>query len=282
VAQDTCRAYADSALFDACRSLATTMADADYFDDVLLLEVGTHEDNGVLADVRLTTEEVRALCKETGTDAVVSFDVLVFNMKREIEAVSEGYYTGNIRVDIKGVVRSYLSNRISPITTVQIVDSLFWSEWGYTVEHLNTLLPTTDEALRVAAQYIGAKIHTAFVPHWNTETRWYFTGMGARWKEASVYAASEKWEGASERWQYIYEKASGWKDKAKSASNLALINEISGNLEKALELATISYQLFEENKGENNPYTMIQKQFMQVLEKRIQDDKKLNLQFEEE
>jgi hypothetical protein len=282
VSQDTCRAHADSALLDACRSLGTAIAEADYFDDVLLFDVGTHKDEDFPSDTKLTTEEVQALCEETGTDAVIAFDFLVFTMKKDVIALGEGYYSGTIHVDVKGIVRNYLPGKEKQTTAVLIADSLLWTEWGYTFEHLEAQLPTPDNALRTAAGYVGSKIHAAFVPHWNNETRWYFTGIGARWKEASVFAAASKWESAFQRWKDIHDNAAGWKDKAKSAPNLALVYELSGDLQKALELATVSCRLFEKNKGDDNAYTQLQKQYMLALEKRILDDKKLNLQFGEE
>jgi hypothetical protein len=281
--QGASRANADSALFDACRALGNALVDANYFDDVLLFDVGTRQDNTFLADVKLTTEQVQSLCEETGADAVISFDRLLFNMKREVSKnIFEGYFNGTIRIDIMGIARSYLPDKNKQPTTVLIADSIFWMESGVSIAYLDFILPTPDDALRTAAKYIGTKISSAFVPHWNEETRWYFTGIGSHWKKASAYAGAEKWESASESWQSLYEKASGWKEKAKSASNLALCYEMSGDLKKAGELASESYGLFLKNKGEESAYTLIQKQYMLTLEKRLQDDRKLNLQIGEE
>lgn len=61
-------------------------------------------------------------------------------------------------------------------------------------------MPSPENALRGAGKYFGAKVYANFVPHWEKETRWYFTGMGSRWKEASAYAANEKWDMAEDRW----------------------------------------------------------------------------------
>jgi hypothetical protein len=282
IPQDTCLAYADSALFDACNALGTALVEADFFDDVLLFDGGTREDNSPLMDVKLTFEQVQALCEETGADAVISFDRLLFNMKKDVLTIFDGYFDGTVRVDIMGVARSYLPDKSKPTVTVLASDSVFWMESGISLAHLNAVLPPPDDALRIAAQYIGAKIAPAFVPHWNDEIRWYFTGLGAYWKEASAYAAAEKWEGAYIRWQNLYEKASSWKQKAKSASNLAFYYEMSGELQRAYDLASESYDLFLKNKGEDYTYTLIQKQYVQTLSKRVQDDKKLNLQFGEE
>jgi hypothetical protein len=207
---------------------------------------------------------------------------MLFTMKKEIKSFAEGYLTGSIRIDIAGIARSYLPGRRNPVITVMASDSIFWLEDAFSLEELALRLPAPDDALRVAGKYMGLKLHPIFVPHWETETRWYFTGSGARWKEATVYVISEKWEHASERWQYIHNTSVRWSDKAKSASNLALACEISGRMEDALKWAKIAHSLFESKKGKDNPHTRMQQLYVEALEKRMMNDKKLNLQFGEE
>jgi hypothetical protein len=276
------KAETDSALFDACRALGTAIAETNFFDDVLFFHEGTRKDSSFLEDVKLTPEEVVSLCEETGTDAVISFDRLLFDTKKEVVNLGESYVTGSIDIHIMGVVRSYLPARNTPAITVKASDSISFFEESYNIEMLAIQLPTTDNALRIAGDYIGRKIYPAFVPHWKKELRWYFTSSGARWKEATAYVAGKKWENASERWQYIYNSSSRWTNKAMSASNLALASEITGHLEKALEWAKIAHRLFESKKGDDDSNTQMQQLYVEILEKRILNDKKLNLQFGEE
>ena len=72
--QDTARAHADSALYDACHSLGKSIVDVSFFNDVLLYHDGTRQDTKYLVDEKLTPETVKELCRETGTDAVISLD----------------------------------------------------------------------------------------------------------------------------------------------------------------------------------------------------------------
>lgn len=282
VLQDTCKAYADSALFEACRTLGEAIVETDFFNDVLLFNENTRQDDAFLTDTRLTQEEVQTLCEETGADAVISLDRLLFNMKKNVLALPEGYLYGSIDIDIKGVIRSYLPSRDTPLATILMADSLFWAEEALHIKELEYLLPTPDNALQVAGAYIGHKAYPVFVPHWNRENRWFYTGMGAHWKKATAYAAKDKWEEAMKEWLYIYENSSGWKSKAKSASNLALGHELTGDLNKALNLVAESHELCMKNAGEDNKYTQIQYLYKEALVKRIQSEKKLNVQIGEE
>lgn len=105
-----------------------------------------------------------------------------------------------IDVQMAGVIRSYVPDREAPLATVHMKDSIYWAESADYMPILDKVLPSPENALRGAGKYFGAKVYANFVPHWEKETRWYFTGMGSRWKEASAYAANEKWDMAEDRW----------------------------------------------------------------------------------
>ena len=60
--QDTCKAKADSALFDACRTLGEAIVEASYFNDVLLYHDAVRKDNQAFLDTKLTQGQVVSLC----------------------------------------------------------------------------------------------------------------------------------------------------------------------------------------------------------------------------
>ena len=250
--QDTARAHADSALYDACHSLGKSIVDVSFFNDVLLYHDGTRQDTKYLVDEKLTPETVKELCRETGTDAVISLDGLLFRMEKDVVAFAEGFVVGGVDIEITGVVRGYLPGRDNPLATVYVQDSVFWSESADNMELLKLYLPSPDEALRAAGQYIGRKVTPNFVPHWDNESRWFYKGEGARWKE-----------------------------RAKAASNLALFYEMKTQLKDAYDWAAKSYEIFNNKKGEDYNYTKMQRLYVEALGKRIRSDQKLNKQFGE-
>ena len=278
---DTCRVKADSALFYACSGLGKAMADISFFNDVLLYHDAVRKDDVYYEDKKLTQDQVQELCDETGTDAVVSFDRLLFESKKNIMAYAEGYVGGEIQVKISGVVRGYLPGRPNPLATVYVADSVFFNEEAPNLILLDKFLPSSENAWRASAEYIGIKTSPNFVPHWNNETRWFYTGMGTKWKEASAYAQSEKWDKAVEYWEHLYEKSGGWKAKAKAASNIALGYEMKTKLDEAYEWANKSAELFKKGEGEDGKNTKLLALYVEVLRNRVRSDKKLNMQFGE-
>lgn len=281
VAQDTCKAKADSALFDVCRILGESMVGASYFDDVLLYNHATRHDTYFEQDTKLTPQQVSDLCEETGADAIISVDRLLFDMKKNVVAFMEGYVMGTIDVQIAGVIRSYVPGRSAPLATVHVRDSVFWAESADNTIILGLLLPKPDDALRTAGKYIASKSYVNFVPHWIKETRWYFTGVGSTWKEASAYATGDKWDLAEKRWLHLYNNSGSWKSRAKASSNLALCHEMKGELKDAYEWGHKSYDLFKKHDGDNAKNTKLLELYVTALAERIRSDKKLNVQFGE-
>lgn len=278
--QRNAKAKADSALFDACRVLGEAIAGSSYFNDVLLYHNPTRDDNSAYVDRKLTSEQVDSLCGENYVDAIISIDRLLFDMKREVSNFANAFYIGTVNVKMAGVIRCHIPGRESPLTTIQVSDSIQWAESADYVNILDKILPTPENALRGAAEYFGAKAYTNFVPHWEKETRWYFGGAGARWKEASAFASNEKWDEAMEKWKLIYQSSNSWKGRAKAASNLALCHEMKGELKEAYEWAHKSYEMFKSKSGENDNTTSLLELYVKALAQRINSDKKLNSQFE--
>lgn len=275
-------AEADSALYDACRSLGEAMMRSSFFSDVLIYNDTLRTDSLYYSDQKMTEEETRRVCERTGADAVVALDRLIFRMDRDVVPFSGSYFMGKVNVQMRGVFRAYLPDRNQPLATVLVEDSVQFIESAESLRILNDYLPEPEEALRVSARYLGTKVSENFVPHWTQEDRWYYTSMSARWKEASAYASKGDWESAGQRWFSLYEKAKPGVRQAKLASNLALAAEMRGEFVKALEWATKSREAFVKALGEEADESKLLLLYEKALGERVNANRKLNAQFGEE
>ena len=275
---DTFRVKADSALVDACIGLGKAIADGPYFDDVLLYHDVVRTDDVYYEDQKLTDEQVRVLCEETDADAVVSLDRMLFDSKKMVKAYADGFVRGEIQVRVSGVLRSYIPGRPNPLATIHLSDSVYFFEEAPNLVLLDKVLLSSEEALRTAAEYVGAKASPNFVPHWENETRWFYSGMGTDWKEATAYARLEKWDKALTRWKHIYDKTNSRKYRARAASNIALGYEMETKLEEACEWATRSVGLFKETEGEDGTNTKLLELYVKTLQERMYSGKKLDMQ----
>ena len=118
--QDTCRAEADSALIEFCRSLGTTIANASYFKDVRLLDEPYRLDSIYLRERKLLPSEVKQLCEQNGTDAIISLEKILFVMEKNIETdLRVGMEHGTVKVNMTGVLRTYLPEK-EPLFSVRL------------------------------------------------------------------------------------------------------------------------------------------------------------------
>lgn len=281
VKQDTAKAKADSALFDVCSACGKGILDAAYFDDVLLFHDFLQEGKNQLSDLRdqrLDEEQVGDLCEANGADAVISLDKMLFKMDKKVENLGAGFVSGRIKVEMKGIMRAYVPNRDKPLATVLVEDSVEFQQAAESVRILDYYLPSPNDALRLAGDYLGTRVASYFVPHWTEETRWYYNNANSRWKEAAAYATADKWDEAKALWQKLYEKNKDAKIKAKLASNLALACEMENQLDKAYEWAQKAYGSFCETEGDTSKDALLLKAYSDVLKERIESDKKLNTQ----
>ncbi len=275
---DTVGVSADSTTFDFCRKLGERMAQSPRFEDVRLYQGALRTDPFFASEQRLTEETVRRLCEEEGVDAVISLDRLLFKMKGVLR---QGDYLpmGSVDVEVLGTVRATVPGGKRALGTVLLADTIPVNlEWDLAgSENIEDL--RLDEVLRGVSKYLADKTHLNFVPHWSLDTRWYYTASSALWKEASAYASTDHWEKASAIWHRLYDRTPEGKAQARLAANLALSEELNGELSKALAWAKRSHELFRKHMGASAEATRNQAYYVSVLEHRVRSDEALRKQF---
>jgi len=96
------------------------------------------------------------------------------------------------------------------------------------------------------------------------------------WKEASAYAAAEKWKEAAAIWHRLYDQARNWKVKARLASNIAVSEELCGNLSIASDWAERSYTHYLEYASVVDTTTLNrQRRYTEAMKQRLRSDKEL-------
>jgi hypothetical protein len=276
--KDSADAVADSTTGDFCRALGRLIAESPYFEDVRLYEGFYRADSLYSFDGRLTEEEVNQLCEEQASDAIISLDQLLFHVK-EYAPLPEDFDIIT-EVEVSGVLRTCLPDRATPFSTIYISDTVSFRINPYESEY-DLFTPSGRETvLRDAAKEAARIYYTCFVPYWSADARWYYISPNSRWKEATAYAVSGKWEEAAAVWNDLYAKTASRKSKGRLASNLALCAELTGDLTQAVSWATKAHRHFLDHSNEENQTVKTQKKYINVLEYRIRAEKKLFLQIQ--
>lgn len=281
--QDTVKLKTDSAIHVAVESLGKTIAASPYYKDIRLYEGAYNVSGDFLKDQKLKQAEVEELCSLNMSDAIVSIDHLSFAVTKKIDNFideSFPFVGGKIAVIYSSVIRSYIPERINPISTIHVLDSMLWEDAAMDLKELEQYTPTIDEMLLAAAEEMGIGVADYFMPHWDEDTRILFKEAGTSWKRASAYANVNNWKEALPIWEKMYESTSSWKSRAKLSANIALGYELTDNLKKASEWIAISDALFKENEVEETRDKIYADLYKKQLDKKLVALPKLNMQLE--
>jgi len=287
----------DSMAYLFCLSLGKAIAESPLFDDVRLYTDTVRRDSVFHITKPFSTRDVEQFCDEHGVDALITLDQLIFKTQlnngdssplstwQEFNIWEISNYK-NI-VNIWYILYINVTGELTAIWpgenvafTIRFADSLVWRT-DFHDRRETISVQDVQYGIRYLSEYSAQKMHIHFVPNWIEGERWYYTSINSDWKRAAAYAAAEKWEAAGELWLPLFNKATKKSRKVRLASNLALVNEITGDFSKAVEFAAIADSLLQEITDEDNIYRIKQREYLEELKMRLEDEKQLSKQLRE-
>ncbi len=120
-------------------------------------------------------------------------------------------------------------------------DALTFSGRGINPVKAAASLVGRKEAVKRVSNNIGQNYATRLIPYYIRVTRDYYVKGNKNFKKGKRKARTGNWDGAAEIW---LKETKNSKDKlaGRACLNMAIIEEMNGNLEKALEWAQKSYE----------------------------------------
>lgn len=208
-----------------CDALASHIADADYFDTVIICDSLLRSDVAD-ASVLLSPEEVQSLARDLGVDMLFVVNAAAVSTTREMVY---SVYDDEERVPaVRGAMmldaHIYLPGRDRPFQHFTDRDTLYWEADGLTKQQL------VDDASRRMAMLPVRHV----VPLWDTVERYYYRGGTVNMRDGAVAMAEGDWDLAARCWQREYDSRKG-RQKMRAAFNLALYHEMKGDIAGALK-----------------------------------------------
>ena len=272
------------------QALAETLADGNYFDQVIICDSALRTKDRQPREATLSTTEVNELTRSLGADFLIAVENVQLRSVNKLSFLPDiqAYY-GTVDVTVYPTLRIYLPNRQGPVTTILSTDSIFWEEVGSSDGEVQARSIQEKELIEAASQFAGTTPVRHLLPHWRTAQRYLFTGGSVDMRDAAVYVREGNWPDAIALWKRHYEQKKG-RQQMYAACNIALGYEMQDSIaaaahwaEKAVE---ISRQRAEKTKSENDlSYYMFAYSYWQELQERLQGLSRLNAQmqrFEEE
>ena len=138
------------------------------------------------------------------------------------------------------------------------LDSVFTESEGMTKNEADRMLPGIKNAVEDAGYIAGLKFARRIIPGRTTVERKYFTSGTNDFKQANNFVKMRYWEQAGEFWQMNIDNSDP-KIAGSARYNLALVYEMNGKLEEAIDLV--------ENAKKSYPNALMDK-YLQILKQR--------------
>lgn len=216
---------------------------------------------------QLDWETVDSLCDKYNADAIVELNHFDSDQFGGLAAAAMNYR--DIDLNIKTGWRLYY-----PSTKEVLDDYRMETFWDANRSiYFYDPLPPANRAVAEAGYLSGYNYGRHLVPSFYLESRKIYKTGSPEMKTAARMALADNWDGAEKIWSQLVSGGTTNRKVLKRATyNLAVAQEMRGNLEKAVELARKSYEVFGNNDALQY-YRFLQgrKQDQQLLEEQLKD-----------
>ncbi|UCG28148.1 MAG: hypothetical protein JSV24_01965 [Bacteroidales bacterium] len=204
---------------------------------------------------------VDSLCIAAGTEILVtlesfnsrtSIDYSSYSRKPKSDQVkiwsntiaydisTENIYIARLKVYIESNWKVYHPGENRIIMDRTFTDSLFTEADGPSQVEAEKRLPGKKNAIEDGGYITGTKFAARITPGRTTVQRVYFTSGNDDFKEANKFVKMRYWEMAAEFWEKNRDNPDT-KIGGTAKYNLAIIREMNGNLDEAIQLAEDAY-----------------------------------------
>jgi len=280
-------------------SLAESIAEANYFDEVLISDSVLRANDSYARETTLSRDEVTELSREMDVDMIIALENVQLKATRTVSMILEGGYLGVVDLKVHPTVTLYIPNRSVPLATITASDSIFWEGAHYSQTRAMTQVISDEKMIQEASTFAGTIPIKHMLPYWQSAERVYFVSNNSLMRDAAVMVKKGSWDDAFKLWQEVH-KSKKDKERMQAAFNIALYHEMNDNIDEAVKWATEAFELARSINGFVEPIPDIDMkilagygndnfvltwQYLKALKARKELQSKLNIQmnrFEEE
>jgi len=185
---------------------------------------------------------VRKICSDYNTDALMVLErfsnKVMVDYSKERSGVNEYHYAS---VDLKynAFFRVYKPGKNSLVKEIELIDTIYWESSDYTIERLFGKLPSIKQTLINAGIKVALEVDEKLSPTWTSEKRGYFL-FSPKNDRGQQFMNDNNYEEAGKYWAEMSQSGNK-KTRSKAEYNLALISELNGDVDGALEWGLKSF-----------------------------------------
>jgi hypothetical protein len=222
------------------------------FTDVKPLNLDLRAYGAGIFPSALPWDSVDRICGETNTDALFSLELFDAESKINYSATPTNINVGlvnlpavenhvNMTTTVKTGWRIYDPSSRTILDEYVLGRDISSSASGINPAVAASALNGRIEAVKDVSTQAGQAYAARILPYWIRVSRDYFVGGNDNFKIAKRKAQAGNWDGAAAIWQQETKDPNG-KLAGRACYNMAIISEINGNLETAIQWAQKSYE----------------------------------------
>lgn len=233
------------------RALAGLMFESGRYD--VVVPVNRNLTRSISYDLlpdTLSNNQVSEICNNYNTDALLVLER--FSTKTMADVSEEKYrdnyggyqksYDATLDLKYDAFFRFYKPGKTSLVKEISISDTIYWESTDNRLDQLFSKLPTVKQAIISGGIKSALDLDNKISPTWAPEKRGYFL-FKPQDDLGQKYMNENNLEKAGQYWGEMA-NSSNKKIRSKAEFNLALINELNGNIDKAIEYGLKSFYTF--------------------------------------
>lgn len=262
--------FIDSIAVTACfDTLRKTLLESGRFDEIAVYPYSDIKPHKGKNAVPLSPQNVKKLCAETNTDAIVSLEMLSY-----FYSFNSGE-TGirqprNADVKITAIWAVYLPGKEDFVDRFKYSDMVSWSGNQGEMKQKKSNVPSRIEAVKLACEIAAKNYSRRLVPYWLKSERIVVGLNGVAWDRAILLAQHYKWDSAEKIWR-LFAESNNNRVKGAAALNLAIAREMQGDYSQAERWSEQSLNLLP-----NGELKRLSKDYSELLKERKIETDKLN------
>jgi hypothetical protein len=245
---------------EAIKGVTEELAANDRFSEVKLLDGLQFRTSGMGGlPLPMTWEQVEGICRENGTQALfalemydtdtrVNYSTEPTKIKTPLGSIPALIHLASMETLVKTGWRLYSPSDKAILDEFIVAESLVFSGKGINPVVAVAGIVNRKEAVKDVSRKAGHVYALRLIPYRLRVTRDYFVKGSDNFKIAKRRAQLGRWDDAAELWQ-VETSNPKMKIAGRAHYNMAIINEINGDLEAATSWAQKAYSDFDIKQG---------------------------------
>lgn len=267
----------DSVALFCLGALTDELNSKAFFRSVMLEKESHNSSDNFLRTTPLEPDTVKYICDKYAADAAIILD------KIKVEDNIAEYYTPENN-GFAGVfeVRYETDWSIMEASTghsarIRYRDTIYWENPSYNLKIAMSGLPRRIDGVIDGALNTGRKTANRFTPYWEKEDRYFFRSRNKFIRAGIDSIYIKQWNSAAKTWENALNSNSS-STRAYAANNIAIVMEINGNIDKAIQYEEEAIKDYPGSTFMNQQHYYLMIDYLNELKKRKNEMELLNKQ----